>query len=155
MREKLNTCNFPNFLPAPQILFLALFSLHYQYLGGFGGAFKSNERRKYLLRICLFGFVIKYVRIFILLKFIWSIKVWTHHDKTPQKNSNENLYISQLHLLVCDPLSLFTSFTPRINSFETTLSMQLQNILLVWSADRAWMLFLMGKENWYMIHTRL
>ena len=48
MRKNLNTCNFPNFLPAPQILFLALFSLHYQYLGGFGGAFKSNERRKYI-----------------------------------------------------------------------------------------------------------
>ena len=48
MREKLNTCNFSNFLPAPQILFLSLFSLHYKYLGGFGGAFKLIERRKYI-----------------------------------------------------------------------------------------------------------
>ena len=36
MRKNLNTCNFPNSLPAPQTLFLALFSLHYQYLGAPG-----------------------------------------------------------------------------------------------------------------------
>ena len=49
MSKKLNTCNFTNIFPAPQILFLALFSLHYQYLGGFGGAFKLIERRKYYM----------------------------------------------------------------------------------------------------------
>ena len=47
MRKKLNRCNFPTFLPAPQIFLLALFSLHYQNLGGFGGVFKVMERRKY------------------------------------------------------------------------------------------------------------
>jgi len=46
MRKKLNTCNFP-ILPAPQIFLEALFSLHYQNLGGFGGVFKVMERRKY------------------------------------------------------------------------------------------------------------
>ena len=49
MRKKLNRCNFPTFLPAPQIFLFALFSLHYQNLGGFGGVFKVMERRKYIL----------------------------------------------------------------------------------------------------------
>ena len=46
--KKLNRCNFPTFLPAPQIFLFALFSLHYQNLGGFGGVFKVMERRKYI-----------------------------------------------------------------------------------------------------------
>ena len=49
MRKKLNRCNFPTFLPAPQIFLFALFSLHYQNLGGFGGVFKVMERRKYII----------------------------------------------------------------------------------------------------------
>ena len=54
MRKNLNTCNFPNFLPAPQILFVALFSLHYQYLGGFGGAFNGTEEVLYYFRLMEF-----------------------------------------------------------------------------------------------------
>ena len=46
--KKLSNCNFPIFVPAPQIFFLALFSLHYQNLGGLGGVFKVMERRKYI-----------------------------------------------------------------------------------------------------------
>ena len=46
MRKKLNRCNFPTLLPAPQIFLFALFSLHCQNLGGVGGVFKVMERRK-------------------------------------------------------------------------------------------------------------
>ena len=50
MRKNLSTCNFPNFLPAPQIFFLHYFSYITVNLGGFGGAFKENERRKYIFQ---------------------------------------------------------------------------------------------------------
>ena len=48
MRKKTQRMQFPNFCacPPPQIFFLALFSVNYQNLGGFGGVFKVMERRK-------------------------------------------------------------------------------------------------------------
>ena len=53
MRKILNTYDFPNFWAArpPNTLFCLILSTYIQYLGGFGGACKEMERRKYILTI--------------------------------------------------------------------------------------------------------